>query len=757
MLNYFRFFSRKSAIFRINPLSHFFYNNIGAKQYSNSFLFIDKELKELNLSLEQINNFLIKNIENNKFLEFWKTEKNSEKFEKIFAEIDDINKNLWEDLSVNHEKHKLFSKLTNEIKSEELFNVIFNRILTIIHKYNMKYNKKELSYEVQIKILSMMINFLSILIYLNQNLSKKNLDFISKFLSKLYSNGQINFDFNEKNKIIHDLLKENMLLFLNDNLIVYQIHHFNFLNQFPYNFGNMISQINEYLLDFDEKIRLSRILISYLQENLLEYPEILELNEFSDEKLPDLFNLCFKDKSDLSENSENLKYDSSLYKVKFSSYFLHTFKQINDYFVYIMNEKKPIDSKNVFITMVEVLKLHGTELNLRSVLYYLQKFCNEESKTNKKNYLSKEIDSKLSFVVDCLQNVSSGFKKTFERNEEIISFFENSFKVIFELVKSPVFDSKLSSEKLARIFQIFTESRIISLNLLSLIEEKLMNSLDSLNFHEFFKILLFYTQSPYGISPSSIKYQILYYIKLNFRFFNFESLLSIGIAILQIGYNKTNKLFEVFMFVDPEIWSKLIEKIMNNQRSEMTKAQIFKIYMFVKLINLDPTLKNEYFEKIAKDYEKDFLAFEFRTISEIQRNFEKMLDSYRVPYVMEPPLINGIFSIDFLINIKKEEIIVEINGPHHYFTLLWEKNDLNENILTILESKSENFDEKKGVSLTESRYTTLKQEFLQNLGYTVLNISYLNMKNYENKEKLFNYFMDYVELKNKKKIKEHYF
>ena len=766
MRKFLGFFIKENKRFPLIFQTNFWYNSFDVKKFSRSSVLINKELTEVNFSIDQINDFLINNIENGKFIEFWKNNKAEEtlKFTKIFEEINNFTKNILEEMTVNNslEKNRIFSSLLIDLKKEEIFKLVFNRLLMIIHNYNQNLMEKSLNYEKKIKVLSMMINFLSILIYFPQSFTSKNLHFFSSTLKKFFKDESMQLDFHGNYKKAHSLLKENLLIFLNDNLEVYKLHRYNFLSHCSYNFGHLVFQFNEYLFDFDEKMRLSRILIAYLKENLIETGELIDFKIYSDDTNLELFNLCLKDKSHvIFENVKNLKDDILAHeKIHLSDFFILTFKQISEYFAYHLNEKKPIATTFDLLTCLEVLKINGIEINLKNLLFYMQKFCevkeNKEQNSSKK-FLSKQINLKMTFIVDVLSITTSSLSKTNERTSQIVMFFEQSFQLFLDQMNNPLCDVKISKENIAKVFQIFLEARIFSLDLLSKVEEKLMTIIQELPFYNFFQILLFYTHSPNGVYPTTLKYHFLHYIKTNFHLFNFESLLSIGLAILQLGYNRKSGLYEVFMFIDHDVWGKLINKIMNYPQKNLTKQQIFKIYMFVKLVNFDPVLKNEVFEEMAENYKKEFLAFELRKISEIQYKFEKMLLSKKMTYIMEPPLIEGIFSVDFLIKYKKERVIVEINGPHHYFTVLWKENQGSfDNVLETFENKSEIF-EKKGMALVESRYTSMKQDLLEKFGFVCLTISFLDTKNNDTKERLFEYFMDYLELRNKKKIKGSYF
>ena len=751
MINFLRFFVRKNKSFSCVFNSNSYFHSTNASNFTASSIAINKYLSEMNFSLDQINGRIMQNIENKNFDEFWNIERSTQ-FNIFFEEISQFNKKLLEEMTFYDptEKNKMFSIFFSDIKKEEIFKIVFNRFLTLIHSFK---KQKQIDYDTKIKILSLTMNFLSILIYFNQNFTQKYIDFFSNVIKEF--SDSLKFDFSEKNKKIHSILKENLLAFLQDNFLVYKQQKYNFLSHCSNDFGRLIFNMNEYIFDFDDKIKLSKILLSYLKENLIETGEIIYFKTSNDERNTEIFNLCLKDKSNvIFENVKKIENDDK--KIQLSAYFVLSLKQISENVVYQINERKPITNQADLLTCLEVLRIHGQEINLRNVLFYMQKFCDENENNEKKN--PKKINHQLKFLVDLLFQISSHLTKTSERTTQIINFFEDSFNLVLSVLENPCFDPKISKDSLSKIYEIFLESHVISLDLLSKLEEKILNFIQDLTFFQFFKIILFYTQSPYGIEISQLKYPFLHYIKTNIDFFNIDALLSIGLAVIQSGYNKRTGLFEIYSFIDNEIWGKMVNRIMNHPTTNLTKPQIFKVFMFAKLINFDPILKNEAFDKIAENYEKEFLAFEVRKISEMQLKFEKMLVSKQMTYIMEPPLIDGIFSVDFLIKYKiDKKIIVEINGPHHYFTIVWKGNqDFLQKVIDSFENRAEIFNRNK-MALVESRYASLKQDLLENLGFVVLNISFLDMRNYDSKEKLFNYLMDYLELRNKKKIKGSYF
>ena len=722
-------FIRSFKPFRLSYIT--VYNHtIDLVKYQTTYRSMDISIKARNLSLININLHIMKNIENQKKV------MDIPNFDEISLFLDRFNRNLLEDLGSCkfHEKQHIFSNLFNQIKKSDVFHMIFNRFLMLFHKNIEILYEKGGDYEMKMKVFALLINFLSMMIYFDKEISNYYQS-ISKMLEGIYKNGGILFEFKENLKNVNNLLKSNFMYFLKDNLMVYKTNHMNPLEKFSYNFGNLLYNINEYLLTFDEKLKLSQILISLMFQNQ-----------------GNMLNLINFEKN--TKNQEIFDKNNEFFEKNKNNYYFLTLKQINDFMLFSMKELKDIGKPLNLLEIIRIFRIFNTEIPLDNILYYISHWAINDDKMMKKSEFSR----KFSYLIEILEIISNELKqKPKEKLEEEVKFYTKYYEIIYNSLKNPLLDPLSSHENLIRLYNIFSITQVFSLSLLSLLEEKLLVFIQNLKNKEFLQILLFYAESPLYITPRLLTTQIFYYIKKNHYFFNFDTMLTIALSVLQMTYNKKTMIYEIFLYVDSEIWNKMIEKIAGYQKNLISKPQIYKLYKFIKLYQFEGFLKeNTYLEEIAKKYEKEFKKLEIRKISEIQRKFENMLIKYKIPYIMEPELINDVFSVDFVINLKGKKIIVEINGPSHYFTVLWKNHEFNEDLIKKMEFSAEYFDN-QGVAIMETRFTSLKTEFLTNLGFSVLNLSYLNIVEYEKIEKLYDYFMDFVDLREKRKIKEKYF
>lgn len=233
------------------------------------------------------------------------------------------------------------------------------------------------------------------------------------------------------------------------------------------------------------------------------------------------------------------------------------------------------------------------------------------------------------------------------------------------------------------------------------------------------------------------------FFNLFYRFFNLDTLITIATACLQISYVEKYKKFDIFNFFDGEIWSALIQKLKDIDLGTLSKIQSIKLYLFFKLMDFDKTLSNELFSNILNELTTQFKSFENRIISNLQLKIENELKKLDYSYIMEPDLINDVFSVDFI--LKNKKIILEVDGIHHFFIIIQKGIDLknefdlftdNHNLINLIEP---------------CRYTDLKKSILNSLGFKILNITYLDIEKYEGK-KLSKFIENYINLIDKDKV-----
>lgn len=411
---------------------------------------------------------------------------------------------------------------------------------------------------------------------------------------------------------------------------------------------------------------------------------------------------------------------------------------------------------------MQILVINPEKIKYKNILYYIDKFSSDASErildlNKKKTRKNKE---KIKLLIENLNKWNSWTPITESKPANLLKFFKKSYEIINESLNETKYGAHSLNKIIFSLIRIFIQSRVISLDLLHYLENNLKKVLPHTNKQDFFKLLIFYAQCPLGIYPTYVKDYIMSYIRNNFRDFDDNSLIALSLAILQIGFNysnDSNKLFEIFLFVDHEIWGTLMNRILSHRNFNSPSTYLFKLYLFAKLANFDNKLRNPSFTTICEKYATKFSSFENRIVSKIQRRLAEMLDQYKKDYVLEPPLIEDVFAVDYLMEHDKKPTIIEINGPTHYWTVVWEKDNKNIEIQKMMEEKSEIWDKENKFGIMNTRYTEIKSNILKGLGYEVFNISYLDMKKYDTSEKLHHFFLDFLAIKNKKILKDKFF
>ena len=186
----------------------------------------------------------------------------------------------------------------------------------------------------------------------------------------------------------------------------------------------------------------SEILLTFLKRDLIGGSD-LSLNLHETVSPTEILLICLKNRSDsLIENIENNANREYPYLVKYPEYYLQTFKQINDYFIFMINEKKPIGDRAHFKTILKILKLNPENIYLENLFHYIEHFANENKNESldpnmqeKKNLKQKR--TKINFILQILKVLTSSYASTEEKSGSLVNFFQKSYKMIIELLRSP--------------------------------------------------------------------------------------------------------------------------------------------------------------------------------------------------------------------------------------------------------------------------------------------------------------------------------
>ena len=591
---------------------------------------------------------------------------------------------------LNEEYLKDFVWKIKDLREKESLVLIIKLGILVLH-ISLKYEIDVGNKFTQLEIIEILLNSLYLL-HLGQSIDKKTLELTSELLldslkilkNKIKDNNE-NFSYkdNGKNKLRNCLLRFFQILpqykhAFNDYLKINYEHFFDFFFEKPFN-------IND--IQYCRKICNT---IFTLFGKKIEKTLKLETKSISDEALFPSYDQKDIEATEQFSSDVNLE---DLKKIK-TKIFDFCFNKITEKNLRNLNEVSEllqilllfeVQSSNEFFKFMNAI-----QTNLIETVRETQFILNDQFKI---------INIMLTFLL-----LKPSIGSSYYYN------FRELFMIFFNRLKQNIEDDM---DFLHSIFTIFRNTQIIDLELAKEVEKMLPKSYNKIPKTFFLTLLQFYSLLSDGLLKELPEREVILYIKRRFNDFSLSQILDIVICSLRFTCNSLPTLWGCVRYLDNESWSNIIQLLMSVEIGKMDYIEKLKLLRVLKIISIiwKDMINKDLIEKKIIDLLNCLEYLTDINESEMQKEVEDHLKKLHRNFKKEA-LLEHILAVDFLID---EKIILEINGPSHYF-VVYEDSQQH----SLMNPK-----------LIRNRNTILKNYLIEKMGYRYKEISFEDWSNLE--------------------------